>query len=73
MTCPHTIDTTKLIYTVHGLMNPSLSVLHRYIRKMFHNSGHFTVTVGKEAGVDLVLIQPFLLYCVHNNHVVVVC
>ena len=23
---------------------------------------HFTVTVGNEAGVDLVLIQPFLLY-----------
>ena len=23
---------------------------------------HFTVTVANEAGVDLVLIQPFLLY-----------
>ena len=29
---------------------------------------HFTVTVGNEAGVDLVLIQPFLLY--YANHVV---
>ena len=29
--------------------------------------GHFTVTGGKEAGVDVVLIQPFLLYYV--NHV----
>jgi len=29
---------------------------------------HFTVTGGKEAGVDLVLIQPFLRYYV--NHVV---
>ena len=28
---------------------------------------HFTVTVGSEAGVDLVLIQPFLLY--YLNHV----
>ena len=30
---------------------------------------HFTVTGANEAGVDLVLIQPFLLYYV--NHVVV--
>ena len=30
---------------------------------------HFTVTVGNEAGVDLVLIQPFFLY--HVNQVVV--
>ena len=30
---------------------------------------HFTVTVGNEARVDLVLIQPFLLYYV--NQVVV--
>ena len=30
---------------------------------------HFTVTVGNKAGVDLVLIQPFLLYYV--NQVVV--
>ena len=29
---------------------------------------HFTVTDGNEAGVDLVLIQPFLLY--YLNHVV---
>ena len=29
---------------------------------------HFTVTAENEAGVDLVLIQPFLLYYV--NHVV---
>ena len=29
---------------------------------------HFTVTGENEAGVDLVLIQPFLLY--HGNHVV---
>ena len=29
---------------------------------------HFTATGGNEAGVDLVLIQPFLLYYV--NHVV---
>ena len=29
---------------------------------------HFTVTGGNEANVDLVLIQPFLLYYV--NHVV---
>ena len=28
---------------------------------------HFTVTGGSEAGVDLVLTQPFLLYYV--NHV----
>ena len=27
---------------------------------------HFTVTVGNEAGVDLVLIQPFLLYYVKH-------
>ena len=31
---------------------------------------HFTVTVGNEAGVDLVLIQPRLLYYV--NHVFVI-
>ena len=31
---------------------------------------HFTVTVGNEAGVDLVLIQPSLLYYV--NHVFVI-
>ena len=31
---------------------------------------HFTVTVGNEAGVDLVLIQPCLLYYV--NHVFVI-
>ena len=30
---------------------------------------HFTVKGGNEAGVDLVLIQPFLLYYV--NHIVV--
>ena len=27
-----------------------------------HTLAHFTVTVANEAGVDLVLIQPFLLY-----------
>ena len=27
---------------------------------------HFTDTVGNEAGVDLVLIQPFLLYYVNQ-------
>ena len=31
---------------------------------------HFTVTIGNEAGVDLVLIQPSLLYYV--NHVFVI-
>ena len=31
---------------------------------------HFTVTVGNEAGADLVLIQPCLLYYV--NHVFVI-
>ena len=31
------------------------------------NIGHFIVTGGNEAGVDIVLIQPFLLYYV--NHV----
>ena len=30
---------------------------------------HFTVTVGNEAGVDVALIQPYLLYYV--NHIVV--
>ena len=34
------------------------------VRKLI---AHFTVTVGNEAGVDLVLIQPCLLYYV--NHV----
>ena len=27
---------------------------------------HFTITGGNEAGVDLVLIQPFLLFYVHH-------
>ena len=43
---------------------------------------YFTVTGGNEAGVDLVLIQPFLLYyipanfhalCVSNSHALYVC
>ena len=29
------------------------------------NIGHFTVTGGNKAGVDIVLIQPFLLYYVN--------
>ena len=33
-----------------------------------YSTDHFTVTGGNEAGVDLVLIQPFLLYYV--NHVI---
>ena len=37
------------------------------VRKLI---AHFTVTVGNEAGVDLVLIQPSLLYYV--NHVFVI-
>ena len=37
------------------------------VRKLI---AHFTVTVGNEAGVDLVLIQPCLLYYV--NHVFVI-
>ena len=28
---------------------------------------HFTVTVGNEAGVDLLLIQPSLLYYVNQD------
>ena len=27
---------------------------------------HFTITGGNETGVDLVLIQPFLLFYVHH-------
>ena len=50
-----------------------LPINHSY-NKICHILGflliaHFTVTGGNEAGVDLVLIQPFLLYYV--NHVVV--
>ena len=50
-----------LINTIFGLVSYTVS-------KLFEIA-HFTVTVGNEAGVDLVLIQPFLLYYV--NHVVV--
>ena len=37
---------------------------HTYIRRESINTiiALFTVTVANEAGVDLVLIQPFLLY-----------
>ena len=38
--------------------------------KRLERIAHFTVTVGNEAGVDLVLIQPCLLYYV--NHVFVI-
>ena len=37
-------------------------------RTTVYSTVHFTFTGGNEAGVDLVLIQPFLLYYV--NHVV---
>ena len=36
---------------------------------MLWSIAHFTVTGANETGVDLGLIQPFLLY--HVNHVVV--
>ena len=37
------------------------------LSKLVNFIGHFIVTGGNEAGVDIVLIQPFLLYYV--NHV----
>ena len=38
-------------------------------RENSRSIAHFTVTGANEAGIDLVLIRPFLLYYV--NHVVV--
>ena len=51
-----------------------LPINHSY-NKICHILGflliaHFTVTGGNEAGVDLVLIQPFLLFYV--NHFVLI-
>ena len=46
----------------------SLLVLYQQTPAQPPFRGHFAVTGGNEAGVDLVLIQPFLLYYV--NHVV---
>ena len=44
--------------------------LHRcWPRELKRSIAHFTFTVGNEAGVDLVLIQPCLLYYV--NHVLI--
>ena len=34
---------------------------------------HFTVTGGNEAGVDLVLVQPFLLYYVNRVFLMLTC
>ena len=48
----------------------SLLVLYQQTPAQPPFMGHFTVTGGNEAGVDLVLIQPFLLYYV--NHVVLI-
>ena len=33
---------------------------------LMERRAHFTVTVGNEAGVDLVLIKPFFLYYVNQ-------
>ena len=45
--------------------------LHRcWPRELKRSIAHSTFTVGNEAGVDLVLIQPCLLYYV--NHVFVI-
>ena len=33
-----------------------------HMHKVYLLKAHFTVTVGKKAGIDLVLIQSFLLY-----------
>ena len=43
--------------------NPAISLTLKS-----NSIAHFSVTVGNKAGVDLVLIQPFLLY--YANHVV---
>ena len=47
-----------------------MSIFHLAISLTLKSNSiaHFTVTVGNEAGVDLVLIQPFLLY--YANHFV---
>ena len=52
----------------HGFLYISWPSLHNYNVNFL--IAHFTVTGANEAGVDLVLIRPFLLYYV--NHVVVV-
>ena len=55
-------------------MHPTIHCLHPVRDKnqefecILLQIAHFTVTGENEAGVDLVLIQPFLLY--HGNHVV---
>ena len=53
---------------LHGICklckNNGLHILVRYYKTSL--IGHFTVMDGSEAGVDLVLIQSFLLYYVNQ-------
>ena len=54
-------------YLLHG-EGQEVGVAEKKIRygRAQSKIGHFTVMDGSEAGVDLVLIQTFLLYCVNQ-------
>ena len=68
------VETIKIEYTfvvtlrtVHNLGSKE-NYLTNKIQRLFLIAStmvHFTVTVANEAGVDLVLLQPFLLYHVN--------
>ena len=55
------------IYSLYNKINILLSLQTLLFYSAIPLIAHFAVTVANETGVDLVLMQPFLLYYV--NHV----